>query len=149
MLAFILRTANDPVLTVSRLVLGGVMFAHAAQKVLGWFGGNGFTAALGFYDDVLGIPVGLAALAIATEFTASLALIAGFFSRVAALGIIGIMIGAIGFMIGANGFFMNWFGQMDAGREGYEYHLLAMTIALLVVIRGGGALSIDRLLAPA
>jgi putative oxidoreductase len=58
MLAFILRTANDPVLTVSRLVLGGVMFAHAAQKVLGWFGGNGFTAALGFYDDVLGIPVG-------------------------------------------------------------------------------------------
>ena len=149
MFSFLLRTANDPVLTVSRLVLGSVMFAHAAQKIPGWFGGSGFAPAIEFYNGVLGIPVPLAAFAILTEFTASLALIAGFLSRLAAVGIIGIMVGAITIMIGPNGFFMNWFGQMEAGREGYEYHLLAITIAGLIAVRGGGALSVDRLIDPA
>jgi putative oxidoreductase len=45
-----------------------------------------------------------------------------------------------------NGFFMNWFGQMSVGTEGFEYHLLAVGLAVVVIIDGGGALSIDRAL---
>jgi putative oxidoreductase len=44
-----------------------------------------------------------------------------------------------------NGFFMNWTGA-QAG-EGFEYHILAGVLALALIVRGGGAWSIDRLLA--
>lgn len=146
MFSRVVHTANDPLLTLVRLVLGSIMFAHATQKVFGWFGGNGFGPALEFYNGVLGIPVAIAVLAILTELLSALGLITGFLSRVAAAGIISIMIGAIGIMIGPNGFFMNWFGQMEAGREGYEYHLLVIAMAVLLVVRGAGALSVDRAL---
>jgi putative oxidoreductase len=46
-----------------------------------------------------------------------------------------------------NGFFMNWFGNQKG--EGYEYHLLAIVLCLVVIIKGAGALSIDRALAGA
>jgi putative oxidoreductase len=146
MLFRIVHTVNDPAVTLVRLVLGGIMFAHAAQKVFGWFGGNGWGPAIEFYSGVLGIPVAIAAFAIVTELVSAVGMIAGFLSRLAALGIIGIMIGAIAIMIGPNGFFMNWFGQMEAGAEGYEYHLLVIAMAILLVVRGGGALSVDRFL---
>jgi putative oxidoreductase len=146
MFSRIVHTANDPALTLLRLTLGGIMFAHAAQKVFGWFGGNGFGPAIDFYNAVLGIPVPLAAFAIVTELLSSIALIAGFLSRLGALGVIGVMVGAIAIMIGPNGFFMNWFGQMEAGSEGYEYHLLVIAMATMLLIRGGGALSLDRAL---
>ena len=42
-------------------------------------------------------------------------------------------------------FFMNWFGQQKG--EGFEYHLLVIGIALALLIRGGGLLSVDRALA--
>ena len=44
-----------------------------------------------------------------------------------------------------NGFFMNWFGQQKG--EGIEYHILALAIVLALLIKGGGALSVDRILA--
>ena len=140
------HTTNDPSVTLVRVVLGTIMFAHAAQKVFGWFGGNGWVPALEFYNGVLGIPVAIAAVAIIIELLSSMSMIVGFLSRIAALGVIAIMIGAITIMIGPNGFFMNWFGQMEAGAEGYEYHLLVIAMSLLLVAKGGGALSIDRLL---
>lgn len=146
MLSLMVQTRNDPALTVVRLILGATMFAHATQKVFGWFGGNGFGPAIEFYNGVLGIPVALAAFAIVIELLSSIGLITGLLSRMSALGIIAIMIGAIVTMIGPNGFFMNWFGQMDAGSEGYEYHLLVIAMGVLLAARGGGALSVDRLL---
>ena len=45
----------------------------------------------------------------------------------------------------ANGFFMNWFGNQKG--EGFEYHILAIGIALALMIKGSGALSLDRLIA--
>jgi putative oxidoreductase len=42
-----------------------------------------------------------------------------------------------------NGFFMNWFGGLPAGTEGFEYHLLAIGLAAVVVMDGSGALSVD------
>ena len=129
---------------VARLALGLVMFPHGAQKVLGWFGGYGFTGTMGFFTGTMHLPAVLAFLAIAAEFAGALGLIFGFLSRVAAFGIACNMIVAIVMVHGANGFFMNWFGK-QAG-EGFEYHLLALGLALVVMIAGAGSVSIDRLL---
>jgi putative oxidoreductase len=145
MLRKIVGTTNDPTLTVLRVVLGIVFFAHGAQKVLGWFGGFGFSGTMGHFTHQLGIPAPLAFLAIVTEFLGGLGLIIGLLSRVAALGI-GIEMTIVIFMIHARfGFFMNWAGQQKG--EGYEYHLLVIAVCMAILIRGSGALSVDRLIA--
>ncbi len=136
-------TKKDVSLTILRLVLGVVFFAHGAQKMLGWFGGSGFHGTVGFFTQH-GIPFALAVFIIATEFFGSLGLIVGFLTRIAALGIVGLMIGAIFTVHLQSGFFMNWAGN-QAG-EGYEFHLLAIAMAAALLLRGAGAFSIDRAL---
>ena len=70
-----------------------------------------------------------------------LLLILGLISRISAAAMALIMLGAI-FMVHAQfGFFMNWFGS-QAG-EGFEYHLLALGLALVVLLRGGGKWALD------
>jgi putative oxidoreductase len=91
----------------------------------------------------LGFPASLAALALVTELVAPFALLAGLGGRVAALGIVGLMLGALSTHV-ANGFFMNWFGSLPAGQEGFEYHLLAIALAGGVALQGSGAWSVDR-----
>jgi putative oxidoreductase len=140
----IVRTNQDVSLTILRLVLGVVFFAHGAQKMLGWFGGFGFHATIGFFAHN-GMPAVLAFLVICTEFFGGLGLIVGFLTRVAALGISGLMIGAIFMVHLQNGFFMNWMGNQKG--EGFEYHLLAIAIAATLLLRGAGAFSVDRALA--
>lgn len=130
--------------TLLRLTLGLVMFAHGAQKMLGWFGGPGFDGTMGAMTQYMGLPSAIAALVIVIEFFGSLALILGLFSRAAALGIIAVMIGAIATVHLPNGFFMNWTGS-QAG-EGYEYHLLAIGLALAILLKGSGSFSLDRAL---
>src|ERR1700739_4516253 len=83
----LLSTRNDPSLTIPRLVLGVVFFAHGAQKMLGWFGGYGFHGTMGFFTQHMGIPAPLAFLAICAEFFGGLGLIVGFLSRIAAFGV--------------------------------------------------------------
>jgi putative oxidoreductase len=140
----LLNTDNDLSLTMVRVVLGMVFFAHGAQKMLGWFGGDGFSGSMGFFTQKLGIPPTLAFLAIAAEFFGGLGLLAGLLSRVAALGIACNMIVAIAMVHAQNGFFMNWFGKQPG--EGIEYHLLVLALALTIMVRGAGAFSLDRLL---
>lgn len=140
----ILRTDDDAGRAVLRIALGAILWPHGAQHLLGWFGGYGFSGTLGWMTSV-GFPAPLAALAIIVEFLAPIALIAGIGGRLAALGVTGIMVGAASTHV-ANGFFMNWFGSMPAGVEGFEYHLLMIAMALAIVIGGSGALSVDRLL---
>lgn len=142
MLKKLISTSNDPVATVLRLTLGLVMFPHGAQKALGWFGGFGFQGTMGFFTQQMGIPALFAFLAIAAEFAGSLGLITGLLSRVAAFGIAVNMTVAILTAHLPNGFFMNWMGNQKG--EGFEYHLLALGLAVAVMIRGGGAASIDR-----
>lgn len=137
-------TPKDFTLTILRLVLGVVFFAHGSQKMLGWFGGYGFHGTMGFFTAKMGIPAPLAFLAICAEFFGGLGLIVGLLSRVAAFGITVNMLVAVATVHAANGFFMNWAGNQKG--EGYEYHLLAIAMAVTILIRGAGAFSLDRLL---
>ena len=141
MLRKLLHTNNDPALTVVRLVLGVVFFAHGAQKMLGWFGGYGYTATMGFFEHN-GIPAVFAFLAIAAEFFGGLGLLLGLLSRVAAFGIACNMLVAIATVHHHFGLFMNWSGQQKG--EGFEFHLLVLAITFLIMVRGAGALSLDR-----
>lgn len=143
MLRKLLQTSNDPVLTVVRLVLGVVFFAHGAQKMLGWFGGYGYGATMGFFEHS-GIPAVFAFLAIAAEFFGGIGLLLGLLSRVAAFGITCNMMVAIATLHHRFGLFMNWTGQQKG--EGFEFHLLVLAITFLIMVRGAGAFSLDRLL---
>jgi putative oxidoreductase len=137
------KTADSAPL-IARVALGLLMFPHGAQHALGWFGGYGFRGTLGWMTGTLGFPAPLAALAIVTELLAPVALILGIGTRVAAVGVAGIMLGAISTHL-PNGFFMNWVGALPKGGEGFEYHLVVLALCAVVAIQGGGALSIDRL----
>jgi putative oxidoreductase len=145
LLARLLDTAAAPAPALARVALGAVMFPHGAQHALGWFGGHGFQGTLGWMTGTLGFPAPLAALAIVVELVAPLFLIAGLGGRLAAAGLFGLMLGAAS-THAATGFFMNWFGTLPAGAEGFEYHLLVLALAAVVMLAGSGAGSIDRLI---
>jgi putative oxidoreductase len=140
----LLATVDDATLTFMRLMLGIVIFPHGAQKLLGWFGGYGFSGTMGFFTTQMHIPAPLAFLAICAEFFGSLGLIFGFLTRIAAFGIAMNMLVAVLMVHRHIGFFMNWYGNQKG--EGYEYHLLTLALAILIMIRGAGAFSIDRAL---
>jgi len=140
----VVNTANNYIVMIVRLVLGVIFLAHGAQKMLGWFGGYGYHGTMGFFTHQMGIPAPLAFLAIAAEFFGGLGLLVGFLGRIAAFGIFCNMLVAVLMVHRHYGLFMNW-GSNQKG-EGFEYHLLALALALAVMIRGSGAISIDRLL---
>ncbi len=145
MIQKLLATPHDVVGLVLRLTLGIVMFAHGAQKLLGWFGGPGLAGEIAALQEHLGLPPILTILVTLAEFFGSLGLMVGLLTRVAALGIGGVMVGAIFLEHLPFGFFMNWFGTQKG--EGFEYHLLALGIVAALIIRGGGAWSVDHRLA--
>lgn len=139
----LVQTHNDLVLTFARFILGIVFFAHGAQKMLGWFGGYGFSATVGAFTK-MGMPAALVYFVIFVEFFGGLSMLFGLLSRLGGLGMTALMLGAI-FTIHIHvGFFMNWYGTQKG--EGYEFHLLAIALAVLIMVRGAGALSLDRLI---
>jgi putative oxidoreductase len=144
MIRRIYATDDSAATAILRLVLGIVFFAHGAQKMLGWFGGFGFAGTMGFFTGMMHIPAPLAFLAIAAEFFGGIGLILGFLTRIAAFGIGVNMLVAIMTVHHNFGFFMNWTGTQKG--EGFEFHLLVLAMVALLMIRGGGAFSIDRLL---
>src|SRR5262252_6964925 len=91
----LVSTSDDYAITIARLVLGVVFFAHGAQKMLGWFGGYGFTGTMNFFTQMMHIPAPFAFLAICTEFFGGLGLVVGLLGRVAALGILCNMLVAV------------------------------------------------------
>lgn len=143
-LQLLFKTNNGFAPLIARLTLGIVRFPHGAQKALGWFGGYGFSGTMNFFTQQMHMPAPLALLAIAAEFAGSIGLILGCLSRVAAFGIATNMVVAIFTVHIHNGFFMNWYGNQKG--EGFEYHLLAIGLALIVIIHGAGKASLDRLI---
>ncbi|MFZ3090574.1 MAG: DoxX family protein [Nitrospirota bacterium] len=144
MLKKLIQTEKDITSLILRVLIGIVFFPHGAQKVLGWFGGYGFSGTMGFFTEKLGIPAIFAFLAITAEFLGSLALVFGFLTRIAAFGIACVMIVAVFMLHLQYGFFMNWFGNQQG--EGIEYHILAIAIAVALMIKGGGRWSIDEVI---
>ena len=130
---------------ILRVMLALVIFPHGAQKILGWFGGNGFEGTMGFFTQQMGMPWLVAFLVIIGESIGALALAVGLFTRFSAASLGVIMLGAVAMVHWPHGFFMNWFGQ-QAG-EGFEFHLLAVGMALALVVNGGGKWSVDRVIA--
>lgn len=141
MLAWITNTRSDLGLTVERLILGSVFFAHGAQKVLGLFGGPGLTNIVAFFEQ-MGLPTFVAWGVPFVEFLGGIGLILGLYTRIWAIGIGAIMIGAIPLAHTQYGFFMNWFNT-QAG-EGFEYHLLALALSFSLALHGGGSFSMDH-----
>lgn len=130
---------------ILRLTLGLVIFPHGAQKLLGWYGGFGFSGTMGFFTETMHLPWLIAFLVIIGESFGSVALLLGFLTRFTAASLAVIMAGAIVTTHIPYGFFMNWFGKQQG--EGYEYHLLVIGIGFALLITGAGKWSVDRLIA--
>lgn len=126
---------------VLRAALGTMILPHGAQKLLGWFGGPGPGATMEYLIGTLGIPALLAAAVIVVEFFGGLALLAGVLGRLSALSVGAVLTGAAVTVHAQYGFFMNWTGAR-AG-EGWEFHLLAVAMALALVLEGSGRWSVD------
>src|SRR5579864_3758778 len=136
-------THADWIVGIARGVLGIIFFAHGAQKMLGWYGGPGLASTMRTFTEHLHLPSTLAFLVIAGELFGGIGLIVGLFSRIAALFIVLTMVGAIATVHFRFGLFMDWFGGQKG--HGIEYHLLAIALALVVVVNGAGAFSLDGL----
>lgn len=148
MLQKLLKTDKRFDLTLLRLALGGVLFAHGAQKMLGWFGGGGFSATINSFNIYMHIATPITVLVIFIEFFGSLMLITGTFTRVAALGVFGLFVGILlKIHLPGGFFFMNWGGE--ARMEGIEYHLLIFGMTLALMIGGAGRFSVDKKLSEA
>jgi putative oxidoreductase len=137
----LLATSPDFTLTVARVILAIIFFAHGSQKAFGWFDGPGFDNALEIFQTTMGIPPALTMFVMFTELAGSIGLALGLLARIAAFGVMMLMMVAP-FVNGLYPqFFMNWTGRFM--HEGYEYHLLAIALSLGVMVRGGGAWSVD------
>lgn len=128
--------AVNTALLVARVIAGIVFMAHGAQKLFGAFGGPGLSG----FVQMLG-PIGY--LVAIGEFFGGLGLIVGLLSRFSAASLIVVMLGAIGMVHLPNGFFMNWTGTQKG--EGFEYHLLAIALFLVILIAGPGGFALARL----
>src|SRR2546429_8952783 len=125
-------------LLLLRVVVGGTMFSHGAQKLFGWFGGPGLRGTAGFFES-LGwrLPLALAFLAGLAE-KSGVAFALGLLTPLAALGIAVVMLNAIFVVHWRNGFFN--------GNGGLEFPLTLATVAVAVAATGPGRFSIDRLI---
>lgn len=140
-LARLVATDDGIAQAIARIALGVVIFPHGAQKLLGWFGGWGFSATVAGFAK-MGMPPALTVLVILAESFGALMLVFGALSRFAAASIALVMLGAVALAHAHAGFFMNWMGTKQG--EGFEYHLLALGLAAIVVVAGAGKASIDR-----
>lgn len=129
----------DAGLLVVRVVLGAIMAAHGAQKLLGWFGGHGIAGtggwleSMGFRHARLHATVnGLA------EFGGGILLIVGLLTPLGGAAVAGVMFVAIATVHWANGFFNS--------SGGYEFNLLIVATAIGLATTGPGEISVDHLI---
>jgi putative oxidoreductase len=119
-----------------RVVVGILFVAHGAQKLFGWFGGYGLEGT-GQWMASIGLGPGylMALLAGSAEFFGGLALILGVLVRPAAIGLAITMVVAIFSVHFQNGLFMD--------KNGYEYALALLVVAVSLAISGAGKASVD------
>ena len=91
----ILKTNPIIGFSIARWTLGLVIFPHGAQKLLGLFGGYGYSATMESLTTQMGLPSIVAFSVIMIEFFGSISLVLGFFSRFWALSLAGMFTGII------------------------------------------------------
>lgn len=135
----IVTTGNSLAPLPLRLAMGAVFMAHGAQKLFGWFGGNGLEGTGKFFEGTLGLNPGIywAGAAGAAEFLGGLLLLLGLFTRFGALMTGSVMVVAI-LLVHKDAFFVN--------EGGMEFALTLLAAAVALLITGGGAASLDRFL---
>lgn len=127
----------DVGLLLLRFVVGGLMAAHGAQKLLGWFGGFGIQGTGGWLESMGFRPGAMHARLVGlSEFAGGLALLIGFFTPFAAAAIVGVMVVAIATVHWEKGFFNT------AG--GYEFNLTLIAAAVALAMTGAGRFSLDN-----
>jgi putative oxidoreductase len=126
-------------LTALRAVVGGIFFAHGAQKLFGWFGGPG-PEAMGQGFEQMGLRPGKrnALIAGTSEAAGGTMLATGFLTPVGSAAVIGVMSQAIRTVHWDKGFFNT------AG--GYEFNLALIASAFALADTGPGPWSLDRAL---
>lgn len=130
-------TAADIGLLMLRLGLSAILFAHATQKLFGWFGGSGFAASVTLLE-TLGQRPGkvMVRLAAGCETTAAITLLFGFLAPVGSAIGIGTMLVAGSSLAILKHTFWNAVG-------GGEYpYFLAWTMAALA-FTGPGRIAVD------
>jgi putative oxidoreductase len=142
----LVTNSNNWAALIARIGLAAVVFPHGAQKLFGWFGGYGFTGTMNFMTTQGGLPYFVALLVILIESIAALMVLFGFGTRIAALGIFGLFVIITVQYHSSFGFFMNWAGTQKG--EGIEYFILLLSLALLLIITGGGKASADAAFVP-
>jgi putative oxidoreductase len=123
---------------IARIVLGGLMAAHGAQKLFGWFGGYGLAGTSGFFE-TLGFRPGrlFATAASAGEVISGLLIAFGLFGPVGPALLLSIMIVAA--------VSVHWHGVF-ATTNGVEVPLLYATVAVALAFTGFGRYSLDAFL---
>ncbi|KUM33587.1 DoxX family protein [Arthrobacter sp. EPSL27] len=131
----------DTAVLIFRFILGAILFAHAAQKLFGWFGGNGLRRQATLFES-RGLKPGIPMVAMAgtLELLAAALLAGGLATPLAALIGAGTMLVAGLTMHLNSGRFWN-----SAGGGEYPYVLAAA--AATIGIGGSGQYSLDRILA--
>ena len=136
--------AADIALLLLRIVTGLVIAYFGSQKVLGAFGGAGYQATIAGFKAGLGLPMPLALCAMAGEFLGGLGLVFGVLTRFAAFGVASVM----GVATYVNASKPGAFADIVAGTpmdsmSKVAFPLLIGTVALAILIMGGGRITID------
>jgi putative oxidoreductase len=128
----------DTGLLLLRLLIGGLLAAHGAQKLFGWFSGHGLTGTADFLE-LLGWRPGrtFAILLGGAELAGGVALAFGAGTPVAAGVVIAVLANAAWVVHRPNGLWNT------AG--GYEYPLVLAGAALALALTGPGRFSVDQL----
>jgi putative oxidoreductase len=129
----------DVGMLVLRLVVGGIMIGHGAQKLFGWFGGYGLAGTSGFFAAQLRLRPATFWTVVAglTEAGSGLLLATGLLNPLGSLGIVAVMLMAV--------ILAHWprFWVTD---NGIEYHLVLIAAAVAVALAGPGVYSLDAVL---
>jgi putative oxidoreductase len=129
-------SGTDIGLLIIRLVLGGIMAAHGAQKVFSWFNGAGldgfatFLTEQGYRQaDALSAAAGFA------ELVGGLLVVLGVFTPLAAAGLLSVMINAI---------WLQWDSGLFLSDGGFEFELALAGMAAGLVFAGPGRVALDN-----
>ena len=141
---WILETSPTFSYVFLRLGLAVTFFAHSTQQIFGWYGGRGWRGMIKNWNEKYHVPVAFGAMGLVIEFFGAFSMLLGFLTRPFALGLAAFIAMAMVMSHWGNGFFL---ARRPGEASGVEYVLALFLMAMALVVGGGGALSLDGLLA--